>query len=410
MQQVRNSSQNYRVPSSNISIDEAMIRCTGRSQDTYKTPFKPISEGLKFHCAADHGFIFDFHPTSQKHGPDPIAQDIMEEGLSNTSSLVLEMISRLPKHLAFNLYLDNYYTSLPLLSSLRKKGVGACGTARTSSKMFPPELVVPKNKSSQLGYHERAGMVVDEVAIMLWMDNAPVSMMTTIHQLKGRGSEVQKERRRPGLKSSNAAGIRKSKIFDEGEWRTLLNIPRCIDDYNHHMGGVDIADQYRSYYDTQLISRRTWFPIFFWLVDTALINSFIIHSDLDKSLEHKEFRIQVAWSLILSSAGIREARKKSNGTALQPPAPTISNTNPQHYITKQSDLPIPSPEGQHLPVQLEGKRRCVFCRWQLAQGKAQGTVTGAQAPQTIWKCENCSHALCLNDKRNCFHLYHNHHK
>ena len=217
MQQVRNSSQNYRVPFSYISIDEAMIRCTGRSQDTYKTPFKPISEGLKFHCAADHGFIFDFHSTSQKHGPDPIAQDIMEEGLSNTSSLVLEMISRLPKHLAFNLYLDNYYTSLPLLSSLRKKGVGACGTARTSSKMFPPELVVPKNKSSQLGYHERAGMVVDEVAIMLWMDNAPVSMMTTIHQLKGRGSEVQKERRPPGLKSSNAAGIRKSKIFDEGE-------------------------------------------------------------------------------------------------------------------------------------------------------------------------------------------------
>ena len=94
------------------------------------------------------------------------------------------------------------------------------------------------------------------------------------------------------------------------------------------MGGVDIADQYRSYYNTQLISRRTWFPIFFWLVDTALINSFIIYSDWDKSLEHKEFRIQVAWSLILSSAGIREARKKSNCTALQPPAPTISNTNP----------------------------------------------------------------------------------
>ena len=134
---VCNSSQNYRVPSSNISIDEAMIRYTGRSQDTYKTPFKPISEGLKFHCAADHGFIFDFHPTSEKHGPDPIAQDIMEEGLNNTSSVVLEMISQLPKHLASNLYLDNYYTSLPLLSSLRKSGVGACGTAVPLPQCFP---------------------------------------------------------------------------------------------------------------------------------------------------------------------------------------------------------------------------------------------------------------------------------
>ena len=66
---------------------------------------------------------------------------------------------------------------------------------RTSSTMFPPGLVMPKNKFSQLGYYERAGMVVDEVAIMLLMDNTPMSMMTTIYQLKGRGPEVQKERK-----------------------------------------------------------------------------------------------------------------------------------------------------------------------------------------------------------------------
>jgi len=55
------------VPSSNISIDEAIIRCTRRSQDTYETPFQPIPEGLKFDCAAAHGFVFDFHPPSQRH-------------------------------------------------------------------------------------------------------------------------------------------------------------------------------------------------------------------------------------------------------------------------------------------------------------------------------------------------------
>ena len=70
-----------------------MIRCTGHSQDTYKTLLKTIPKGLKFHCAAEHGFIFDFHPTLQKHSPDSIAQDIIEESLNNTSSLVLEIIS-----------------------------------------------------------------------------------------------------------------------------------------------------------------------------------------------------------------------------------------------------------------------------------------------------------------------------
>ena len=141
---------------------------------------------MKFHCAADHGFVFDVHPTSQRHGPDQISPDIAAEGLSDTSSIVQEMTSRLPKHLACNLYIDNYYTSLPLLSVLRKNGIGGCGTAQTSSNNFTPDLILLKNKSSRLlEYHERAGTVVDGVVVMLWMDNTSVSMMTTIHQLKG---------------------------------------------------------------------------------------------------------------------------------------------------------------------------------------------------------------------------------
>jgi len=220
MQQVWTSSQNYWVPSSNISINESMICCTGRSQNTYKTSFMPISEGLKFHYSVDHWFIFDFHPTSQKHGSDPIAQDIMEEDLNNTSFLVLEMISRLPKYLVYNLYLDNYYTLLPLLSSLQEKGVDACGTVCTSSKIFPPELFVPKNKFSPLGYYEWAGMVVNEIAIMLWMDNAPVSMMTTIHQLKGRESDIQR--------NWDDLVLKAVMLLESGNWRSLIRINRGL--------------------------------------------------------------------------------------------------------------------------------------------------------------------------------------
>lgn len=68
LNQLRQASQSLRVPSSNISIDEAMIRCTGRSLDTYKMPNKPIERGFKFHCLADHGYIWDFLPTSNQAG------------------------------------------------------------------------------------------------------------------------------------------------------------------------------------------------------------------------------------------------------------------------------------------------------------------------------------------------------
>ena len=45
--------------------------------------------------------------------------------------------------------------------------------------------------------------------------------------------------------------------------RKELPIPLFINDYNHFIGGVDIADQLRSYYSTQRTSFRNWYPLFF---------------------------------------------------------------------------------------------------------------------------------------------------
>ena len=53
LDQLRESSQRNRVPSSHIAVDECMMRATGRSPDTYKMPSKPVERGFKFHCLAD---------------------------------------------------------------------------------------------------------------------------------------------------------------------------------------------------------------------------------------------------------------------------------------------------------------------------------------------------------------------
>jgi hypothetical protein len=58
-------------------------------------------------------------------------------------------------------------------------------------------------------------------------------------------NRINRLRRRPRLTSTNAVKVRR--VFDN-ETKKLLPIPKIIDDYNHHMGGVDIADQLRSYY------------------------------------------------------------------------------------------------------------------------------------------------------------------
>ena len=71
-----------------------------------------------------------------------------------------------------------------------------------------------------------------------------------------------------------------------------LDIPIFIDDYNHHMNSVDLANQHRQPYDTQRISYRTWIPLLHWIWNQAAINAYklgIVAKTWDHSA-HLEFR------------------------------------------------------------------------------------------------------------------------
>ena len=127
-----------------------------------------------------------------------------------------------------------------------------------SSALFPFELKVPKSDIGKHEYHALKIAVVkdsvfqEEVGAHLWFDNAPVTILSTVHEV---GSEKERRRKRPGKKSTNAKKARQA--FGEEQEKDMMILP-CIDNYNRHMGGVDTADQLRYYYDLQLISWRTW--------------------------------------------------------------------------------------------------------------------------------------------------------
>ncbi|KAG9061872.1 hypothetical protein KI688_007023 [Linnemannia hyalina] len=121
----------------------------------------------------------------------------------------------------------------------------------------------------------------------------PVSMLFTVHALSLGDDDwsVVRDRRRPRETSANAKPVRAAY---KGQSRALLPIQKIIDDYNHHMNGVDIADQLRSYYSTQLRTYRAWVPIFFWLLDTTIINAYLINRIFGSSMHHREFRQPLA--------------------------------------------------------------------------------------------------------------------
>ena len=114
----------------------------------------------------------------------------------------------------------------------------------------------------------------------------------------GENSRIERESRKPCETSTNSNKIKG--VFGNNSRKTLP-IPVVIDDYNYNMGGVDIADQLRSYYSTQLTVFRTWVPLFFWLLDTAIINSYLISKKLNIINEHKVFRLVLVRELIKTS-------------------------------------------------------------------------------------------------------------
>jgi hypothetical protein len=101
----------------------------------------------------------------------------------------------------------------------------------------------------------------ENVLQIAWKDQQLVMMMSTVH----RGNEmIERLRKKPAKGSAGHATAQK--VFGDS-WTKSLPIPRFIDDYNHHMNAVDLADQLRSSYNASRRCRRTWKPLFYFVVD-----------------------------------------------------------------------------------------------------------------------------------------------
>src|SRR5256885_13470016 len=110
---------------------------------------------------------------------------------------------RSPKNKSFNIYMDNYFTSIKLFQYLREKNIGACGTVCKNSANLPQILKVDK----KLDWDTLSEVVVEDVLAILWMDNRPVTMLSTIHQINGNENRIERIRRQLRETSTNAAKV-----------------------------------------------------------------------------------------------------------------------------------------------------------------------------------------------------------
>jgi len=253
----------FLIPASDVAVDEMMVRFTGRSAHTQRISSKPIPHGFKILALCEHGYTWDYILTSRLDSFAELNQALYtgDLTLSQTSKAVYQLAHTLPycSH-SFTLYMDNYFTNIYLLSALRTLGIGGCGTARTNSKEYPAVFKFGQRKPC-FPHNTISGVICRDVLAVLWQDNNLVRFLTTVHSITGYPNPATstanwplKERRRPRCTPYNRRNIK----FAWGhEARKTLPTPQIAIDYNLRMNGVDLSDQFRCYYATQLrVSRN----------------------------------------------------------------------------------------------------------------------------------------------------------
>ena len=220
--------QLYFQPSRQIAINERMVKSKGRFPMRQYIKTKPVKWGFKLWCLCDSatGYTWCFSVYRGKQG-----ETRSENGLAY--DVVISLVEGLMK-LGYRVYVDNFYSSPVLFKYLKENGFEACGTCDINRRGCPDELKQLKAALSKArvergeGYWVRDGNLV----FVLWKDTKVVSVMSTMHQATG-----------------TATVERKFKDKDGHLVRKQVPIPPPIEVYNKNMGGVDLSDQYISYYN-----------------------------------------------------------------------------------------------------------------------------------------------------------------
>jgi hypothetical protein len=137
------------------------------------------------------------------------------------------------------------------------------------------------------------------VLFALWQDNNAVLLTTTAFSPEER---VLSLRKCPRLTAKNRRIL--EPVF-QGSTEKWLFIPRAIDAYNHHMNGVDLANQLRKSMSTHRPQiYRTWVPNWHYIFDTLLNNTFLAwKQDSNDHDIHRKF----AEALIAQMTTFKEA-------------------------------------------------------------------------------------------------------
>ncbi|KNB04720.1 hypothetical protein FOXG_06758 [Fusarium oxysporum f. sp. lycopersici 4287] len=248
------------VPGSDLTVDEAMVRFTGRSLETTTIPQKPTPTGYKVWVLRQSGYF------CSRQGDEEVA----EEHLTPTQRVVTALLTLLPLAV-YHVFLDNLLAGVDEL------------------------LVAEKDREGKGIPWGQMHCIPTKDGKFSWKDNALVLFLTTVFR---EGNQVIRSRRWPA--ASSAANRAAREVFGS-ELGKDLRVPLGIDEHSHHTNGVDTGDQLRSYNQYSRPIRRGGWQSIAWnfLLEVILVNSFLLQ--IWGEPEWKAFESQYQWRRHLSA-------------------------------------------------------------------------------------------------------------
>ena len=334
-------------PSQELSVDEAMVKYKGHCRGKVRMPKKPIKLGFKIWCCSCSccGYlctfqVYDGMPTDKETG-----KKVPEKGM--VKRVVLDLVSPY-EGVNHVVYMDNFFTSGPLVEELAKKGIYVVGSIQQRAAGFPDSL-----KGVKLEKGSYVAEKVNDICYYVFSDRKVVSFVSNVF---------------PEHMSNQVARVRLDGTFG------FQSVPPVLPAYNKYMGAVDRLSQLKRNYGFDRKSRRYWLRIFFQFLDYAITNSYLLYAHNCKHYGTKPVK-QLQFRLDLVELLLRKTRRRKR------PAP---NSDSDHAVGVCS---------------LER-----VCNIGLARGRCIHCINMKRKPHyTSFGCSHCKVRLC---KIPCFEQYH----
>jgi hypothetical protein len=358
----RNFKTKY-TPGKIISMDESCCPFKGRVRFLQYMPKKPNKFSIKLWMISEAttGYISGFEVYT---GRELTVGNDIDGTMGRTTKLVVGLLQSLNlTDSGYHLYFDNYFNSPELVNALYKRKTLCCGTVNRNRKNLPKAVIKQKLDRGESIYARRG-----EALALKWRDKREVMVLSSIHSCREAISNKK-----------NFRGERKMK-------------PAAVYYYNQNMSGVDLTDQFLTYYSFLRKTLKWYRKLLIHFLNMTILNAHLLHKMYgNEKMSHEHFRHAIVHHLLKSG---------KESVILDVPSDPLLGlriVEENHFAEK-----IPPKKGAQ---RQNPCRSCFVCNISQADMDANNynQLSRKKKKSTSYWCPKCQKPLCVDP---CFKLFH----